>query len=155
MKRWSLRSDVSVFAIACSGRASARPLQRPDQPVRLPWLRRARVIPAARTAAVQRGSDSSGDGFGHVKFRQEQDATHNVINLDVWVRDLLANTSYSLQRATDATLDGVCTGTNWLTLGEGSTPHPIVTDDRAPPAPRCGVTCLPSLRARHSTFTSA
>ena len=41
-------------------------------------------------------------------------------------RDL---TSYSLQRATDSTLDGVCTGTNWLTLGEGLTPHPIVTDD--------------------------
>jgi hypothetical protein len=46
------------------------------------------------------------------------------------VRDLLANTSYSLQRATDTTLDGVCTGTNWLTLGDGSAPHPIVTDDR-------------------------
>jgi hypothetical protein len=70
-----------------------------------------------------------GDGFGLVKFRQEQDPTHNIVRLDVWVRDLLANTSYSLQRATDTTLDGVCTGTNWLTLGEGPTPHPIVTDD--------------------------
>jgi len=70
-----------------------------------------------------------GDGFGLVKFRQEQDPTHNIVDLDVWVRDLLANTSYSLQRATDSTLDGVCTGTNWLTLGEGPTPHPIVTDD--------------------------
>jgi hypothetical protein len=34
-----------------------------------------------------------------------------------------------LQRAVDTTLDDVCTGTNWLTLGDGSTPHPIVTDD--------------------------
>jgi len=63
-----------------------------------------------------------------VKFRQAQDPTRNIVDLDVWVRDLLANTSYSLQRATDSTVDDVCTGTNWLTLGEGSTPHPIVTD---------------------------
>jgi hypothetical protein len=69
-----------------------------------------------------------GDGFGLVKFRQEQDPTHNIVSLDVWVRDLQGNTSYSLQRATDGTLDGSCTGTNWLTLGEGPTPHPIVTD---------------------------
>jgi hypothetical protein len=46
------------------------------------------------------------------------------------VRDLKPNTSYSLQRAVDTALDGVCANTSgWLTLGEGLTPHPIVTDD--------------------------
>jgi len=70
-----------------------------------------------------------GDGFGLVKFRQKKDATKNIIDLDVWVRDLLPGTNYSLQRAVDTTLDGTCTGTNWLTLGQGLTPQPIVTDD--------------------------
>jgi hypothetical protein len=70
-----------------------------------------------------------GDGFGLVKFRQKKDATENIIDLDVSVRDLLPDTNYSLQRAVDTTLDGICTGTNWLTLGQGLTPHPIVTDD--------------------------
>src|SRR5262249_49896972 len=70
-----------------------------------------------------------GDGFGLVRFRQEKDPTHNIIDLDVWVRDLMPNTSYSLQRATDVTLDGICTGANWLTLGKGLTPQPIDTDD--------------------------
>ena len=71
-----------------------------------------------------------GDGFGLVKFRQVKDPTQSIIDLDVWVRDLLPNTSYSLQRAVDTTLDGVCTGTNWLTLGKGLTPQSIDTDDR-------------------------
>ena len=70
-----------------------------------------------------------GDGFGLVKFRQLKDPTRNIIELDVWVRNLLPNTSYSLQRAVDTTLDGVCTGTNWLTLGKGLTPQSIDTDD--------------------------
>jgi hypothetical protein len=71
-----------------------------------------------------------GDGFGLVKFRQEKDPTQSIVTLDTSVRGLAPNTAYSLQRAVDATLDGVCTNTSgWLTLGEGSTPHPIVTDD--------------------------
>ena len=69
-----------------------------------------------------------GDGFGLVKFRQQQDPTANIVNLDAWVRDLLPDTSYSLQRAVDTTLDDVCTSSNWLTLGKGLTPEPIVTD---------------------------
>ena len=69
-----------------------------------------------------------GDGFGLVKFRQTKDAIQNIIDLDVRVRDLLPDTSYRLQRAVDTTLDGICTGTNWLTLGQGLTPQPIVTD---------------------------
>ena len=70
-----------------------------------------------------------GDGFGLVKFRQKKDPTQNIIDLDAWVRNLLPDTNYSLQRAVDTTLDGICTGTNWLTLGQGLTPQPIVTDD--------------------------
>lgn len=70
-----------------------------------------------------------GDGFGHVKFRQEKDPTQNVYFMDVWVRDLLPNTSYSLQRAVDVVADGVCTGTTWGTIGQGATPQPILTDE--------------------------
>ena len=68
-------------------------------------------------------------GFGHVEFRQPNDA-QRIVNLDVWVRDLAPNTSYQLQRATDANVNDDCTGTNWLTLGRGTTPAVIVTDDR-------------------------
>lgn len=68
-------------------------------------------------------------GFGLVKFRQPNDAEETVY-LDTWVRDLSPNTSYRLQRAVDATVDGVCTSTGWLTLGKGLTPEAIVTDDK-------------------------
>src|SRR3989449_783467 len=40
-------------------------------------------------------------GFGHVKFRQPNDADR-IVYLDTWVRDLQPNTGYQLQRATDA-----------------------------------------------------
>jgi hypothetical protein len=75
---------------------------------------------------ILRGDDG---GFGNVKFRQPNDA-ELVVHLDTWVRDLRPLTSYVLQRATDSTIDGVCTGTNWLTLGKGSTPQAITTDER-------------------------
>ena len=68
-------------------------------------------------------------GFGLVKFRQPNDSAF-VVYLDVWVRDLSPNTAYRLQRAVDTTLDGVCTSTDWLTLGAGLTPQTIQTDDR-------------------------
>ena len=70
-----------------------------------------------------------GDGFGHVKLRQQKDPAQDVLYMDVWVRDLLPNTSYGLQRAVDSPRDGVCTGTNWLTMGQGMTPQLILTDD--------------------------
>src|SRR5262245_28697070 len=54
-------------------------------------------------------------GFGLVKFRQPNDA-NKIVYLDVWVRDLLPNSDYRLQRAVDATVDGQCTSTAWLTL---------------------------------------
>ena len=67
-------------------------------------------------------------GFGLVKFRQRMDDA-SIVNLDTWVRDLAPNGAYRLQRAVDTTIDGVCTGTAWLTLGQGLTPHAIPTDE--------------------------
>lgn len=72
---------------------------------------------------------AGGGGFGLVKFRQPKDDAA-IVDLDTWVRDLSPNTSYRLQRATDMTVDDVCTGTNWLTLGQGSVPRSILTDDQ-------------------------
>jgi len=68
------------------------------------------------------------DGFGLVKFRQPKDAA-KIVNLDAWVRDLAPSHSYSLQRATDANVNDACTGTNWLTLGQGLVPAAIMTDE--------------------------
>jgi hypothetical protein len=69
------------------------------------------------------------DGFGLVKFRQPNDGS-KIVYLDVWVRDLAPNHAYYLQRATDPIVDDNCTGTNWLTLGEGLVPKTITTDER-------------------------
>lgn len=70
-----------------------------------------------------------GQGFGHVKFRQPNDA-EAIIYLDTWVRGLTPNTNYLLQRAVDTTIDRDCTSTGWLTLGKGATSQSIRTDDR-------------------------
>ena len=67
-------------------------------------------------------------GFGLVKFRQPKDAD-KIVYLDVWVRDLAPNHSYYLQRATDLAVNDSCTGTNWLTLGQGSVVQAITTDE--------------------------
>jgi len=132
--RLSLPAFIAVFAacatFACS---DTRP---PTAPSTAPASART------ATAAIQNVVTSSaeqppfnleavlrGDGFGLVKFRQDRDPAANVVTLDTWVRDLAPNTSYSLQRAVDTTLDGACTGTNWLTLGDGPAAHAIVTDD--------------------------
>jgi hypothetical protein len=69
------------------------------------------------------------DGFGLVKFRQPKDAD-KIVYLDVWVRDLAPNHGYYLQRAVDSNVDDICTGTNWLTLGQGLVPEAITTDER-------------------------
>jgi hypothetical protein len=65
--------------------------------------------------------------FGFIKFRQYENETQ-MIHLDTWVHHLEPNTSYVLQRAVDTTLDGDCTSTSWLTLGEGLIAKSIVTD---------------------------
>ena len=69
-----------------------------------------------------------GEGFGLVKFRQPKDGAF-IVYLDVWVRDLLPNTSYLLQRAVDPIVDDNCTSTAWLTLGKGLQPQSITTDE--------------------------
>ena len=72
--------------------------------------------------------NGEGKAFGLVKFRQDNDIA-KIVNLDVWVRDLLPNHEYKLQRAVDTNLDGNCTGSAWLTLGKGLTPQSIFTDE--------------------------
>jgi hypothetical protein len=66
-------------------------------------------------------------GSGLVDFRQPHDA-HKIAFLDVSVQGLAPNRSYNFQRAVDTHVDDHCTGTNWLTLGQGSTPQSITTD---------------------------
>lgn len=70
-----------------------------------------------------------GDGAGRVKFRQPKDEPFTV-HLDTRVKDLSPNTAYRLQRAVDTTIDGGCTSSAWLTLGKGSVPQSILTDDK-------------------------
>jgi hypothetical protein len=82
--------------------------------------------PPFNLEVILRGADG---GFGHVTFRQANDA-EKLVTLDVWVRDLEPNHTYLLQRAVDTNLDGACTGTAWLTLGKGLTPGAIETDDK-------------------------
>jgi len=73
----------------------------------------------------------SGDGFGHVKFREPQnDDFDRRVLLDVWVRDLAPNTEYLLQRGVDSNLDGNCTGAFSVTVGRGLTPQSILTDEK-------------------------
>jgi hypothetical protein len=83
--------------------------------------------PPFNLEAVLRPVGGTTTGFGLVKFRQSNDES-KIVNLDVWVRDLLPNTSYSLQRAVDTTIDGTCTSTAWLTLGQGLQAYAITTD---------------------------
>jgi hypothetical protein len=70
-----------------------------------------------------------GKSFGHIKFRQDNDPDR-IIDLGVWVRDLVPNHAYYLQRAVDTPADGSCVSTSWLTLGLGPSIQPIVTDDK-------------------------
>ena len=82
--------------------------------------------PPFNLEAILTGSNGA---FGHVKFRQDND-TARIINLDTWVRDLLPNHSYMLQRAVDPIATGQCLSAVWLTLGEGLVPKALHTDDR-------------------------
>ena len=120
---------ASAIAAGCSSRAAS-----PTGPSAAAPLQSSATQPGAQSGTIGEQPPFNleailqGDGFGHVEFRQRKDSTANIIDLDVWVRDLLPDTSYRLQRAVDTQLDGVCTGTNWLTLGQGPTPQAIVTD---------------------------
>jgi len=67
--------------------------------------------------------------FGFIKFRQNPD-TARIITLETFIKNLLPNHEYLLQRAVDPAnvVDGNCTSTTWLTLGKGLTPQSILTD---------------------------
>jgi hypothetical protein len=90
---------------------------------------RAEATPNFNLEVILRPVGGPDNGFGLVKFRQPKDAVR-IVHLDVWVRDLAPNHSYSLQRATDSNVNDDCAGTNWLTLGQGLVPQAITTDDR-------------------------
>jgi hypothetical protein len=83
-------------------------------------------IPPFNLEVILRGE---GKSFGHVKFRQENDAA-KIIDLGVWVRDLEPNHAYYLERAAEGPADGICSSNSWLRLGLGTAATPILTDDR-------------------------
>jgi hypothetical protein len=76
-------------------------------------------------AVLRPVGDAPGNAFGLVEFRQPKDES-TVVYLDVWVRDLLPNHTYTVQRATDTTVNDECTGSNWTMPTLGS----ITTDER-------------------------
>ena len=118
---------VSFASTACTSDATA-PAATVDQrasAVAAPW---GPEKPPFNLEAILRAPEGQ-DGFGLVKFRQPNDADR-IVYLDLWVRDLAPNTAFQLQRATDAAVNDDCTGTNWLTLGWGTTPRALTTDDR-------------------------
>ena len=120
---------ITVVLVSCSGNApmplapSSAVGSNDSQPVGPPW---GPETPHFNLEAILRADD--GPGFGLVKFRQPNDDLL-VIDLITWVRDLKPNTSYLLQRAVDSTLDDVCTSEAWLTLGKGTQPQAITTDE--------------------------
>ena len=120
---------ITVVLVSCSGNPPT-PLapssalgSNASQPVGPPW---GPETPHFNLEAILRADD--GPGFGLVKFRQPNDDLL-VIDLTTWVRDLKPNTGYLLQRAVDTTLDDVCTSQTWLTLGRGTQPQAITTDE--------------------------
>ena len=120
---------VSVGAAAC-GRAAEVIGPRTDAFARANSTDAAPqdLAPNFNLEVILRPADG-GNGFGHVTFRQANDAATRV-DLGVWVRDLAPNTHYWLQRAVDTVIDDNCTSGSWLTLGEGAVVTDIVTDDR-------------------------
>jgi hypothetical protein len=109
---------VLTIAAATGGRADA---------VGPPW---GPATPNFNLEVVLRPVAGGPDGaFGLVKFRQPKDADQ-IVYLDVWVRDLAPNHSYLLQRAVDTNVNDECSGTTWLTLGQGLVPAAITTDER-------------------------
>jgi hypothetical protein len=130
---------VCAFTVACSGATPTAPSRSLAPIVQLSSsagdASSPETVPASRAATAAEPPFNlqvilRGDGFGLVKLRQEKDTTQNILYTDVWVRDLLPDTSYELQRAVDGPADGVCASTDWVTLGQGTTPDPILTDDK-------------------------
>jgi hypothetical protein len=125
-----LAIGLCAFTVACSGVTPTAPSL---EVAAGPGLSASAGAMSSATSPVPHFNLEAilrGDGFGLLKLRQEKDPTQDILFMDVWVRDLLPNTSYDLQRAVDTPQDGVCTGTNWLTLGQGPAPQPVLTDDK-------------------------
>jgi hypothetical protein len=123
MNRRAIMRLLKLLALATLTAAAAAPVAQSDVARR--W---GPETPNFNLEAVLRPAAGGPDGaFGLVKFRQPNDA-NKIVLLDVWARDLLPDRGYYLQRATDTNVDDDCTGTNWLTLGQGPTPVAITTD---------------------------
>jgi hypothetical protein len=67
---------------------------------------------------------TSGEGTGHVLVSPTAKERPNfAVQIEVNVRDMLPNSTFTVQRAPDVNPDGVCTGATWLTNG------PITTSE--------------------------
>jgi hypothetical protein len=128
MRRFAL-FFIPLFVVACNGEPTT-PTPGLKIPVHATADRSTGDTPNYNLEVLLRPV-GSGDGFGHVKFRQAgNDDVAGRIDLGVWVRDLAPDTEYLLQRAIDVNLNGSCTGTNWVTLGLGPVARSIITDSR-------------------------
>ena len=129
MKRKQLQSALlfaalSFFGLSCQKEQNTN--LKLDQEIAMSSSNAAQ--PPFNLQVILRGE---GKSFGHIKFRQDNDAD-KIIALDTWVRDLEPNHEYLLQRAVDDknVVDGNCTSTSWLTLGKGLVAQSILTDDK-------------------------
>jgi hypothetical protein len=60
----------------------------------------------------------SGQGSGHVEVSPTgKDKPNFDVQVQVNVKDMLPNSTFTVQRTVDLTPDGICTGTTWLTNG--------------------------------------
>ena len=60
----------------------------------------------------------SGQGTGHVLVSPTaKDRPTFAVEVEVNVRDMLPNSTFTVERRVDLTPNGVCTGTTWLTNG--------------------------------------
>jgi hypothetical protein len=122
-KKWMLYSGISIFIFSACQKQIDQP--KNQEQIAMSSSNAIAETPPFNLEVILRGE---GNSFGHIKFRQDVDPS-KIITLDTWVRDLEPNHQYLLQRAVDATVDGNCTSTTWLTLGKGLTPQSILTDD--------------------------
>jgi hypothetical protein len=107
---------LNLFAVLATMATAAAAAAQAD--VGAPW---GPETPNFNLEVVLRPAAGGPDnGFGLVKFRQPNDAD-KIIYLDTWVRDLVPGHHYFLERAVDTNLDGACTSTGWLSLGEIAT----------------------------------
>lgn len=84
-------------------------------------------------------ADGPAEADGKVDFRQPRDED-KIVYLDVSLRNLLPNRGYYFERAVDPTVDGVCTGTNWLRLGQEPDPAPVLITTTQSGAGRAALT---------------